>query len=111
MGLADDLERVAGLHRSGALNDAEYEQAKAKLLRETQPGTGTGTGRSAIEKLRRSVDDRWIGGVCGGIGAATATESWIWRLLFCVGLFAGGVTGVLYLLMWFLVPSAADDPL
>ena len=109
MGLADDLERVAELHRSGALNDAEYEQAKARLLRETQPGAVG--GRSAIEKLRRSIADRWIGGVCGGIGAATATESWIWRLLFCVGLFAGGVTGVLYLLMWFLVPSAADDPL
>ncbi|MCL4746077.1 MAG: PspC domain-containing protein [Burkholderiaceae bacterium] len=107
MGLADDLERVAGLHRSGALNDAEYGQAKAKLLRDARPA-GEGA-RRAVDKLRRSIDDRWIGGVCGGIGAATATESWIWRLLFCVGLFAGGVTGLLYLLMWLLVPSMADD--
>jgi phage shock protein C len=108
MKLADDLERVAELHRSGALNDAEYEQAKAKLLRDSEPAAGR--ARPALDKLRRSVDDRWIGGVCGGIGAATATESWIWRLLFCVGLFAGGVSGLLYLLMWLLVPSAADDP-
>ncbi len=29
MGLADDLERLAALHRSGALNDAEFASAKA----------------------------------------------------------------------------------
>lgn len=109
MKLADDLERVAALHRSGALTDEEYERAKAKLLRD-DANIRAGT-RPAIDKLRRSIDDRWIGGVCGGIGAATSTEAWIWRLLFCLGLFAGGVTGLLYLLMWLLVPSAADDPL
>lgn len=30
--LSLQLERIAGLHRSGALTDAEYELAKAKLL-------------------------------------------------------------------------------
>ena len=108
MKLADELERVAALHRSGALTDDEYARAKAQLLREDARGQGA---RPALDKLRRSIDDRWIGGVCGGIGAATSTEAWIWRLLFCLGLFAGGVSGLLYLLMWLLVPSAADDPL
>ena len=108
MKLADDLERVAALHRSGALTDEEYERAKAKLLRD-DASIRVGA-RPALDKLRRSIDDRWIGGVCGGIGAATSTEAWIWRLLFCLGLFAGGVSGLLYLLMWLLVPSAADDP-
>jgi len=32
MGLADDLERIAALHRSGALSDAEFAQAKARCL-------------------------------------------------------------------------------
>ena len=58
--------------------------------------------------LRRSRDDRWLGGVCGGIARITGAETWIWRLLFALLALCGG-TGVLaYLLMWVLIPS---DPL
>ena len=32
MGLAEDLERLAALHRSGALSDAEFASAKARVL-------------------------------------------------------------------------------
>ena len=32
MGITNDLERLAGLHRSGALSDAEFASAKALAL-------------------------------------------------------------------------------
>ena len=107
MGMVDELERLAELHKSGAMTDAEFERAKAKLLEPESPGEAF-LKKLRFDKLRRSATDRWIGGVCGGIGAATGTESWIWRLVFAAGLFAGGVTAVLYLLMWLLVPSEYD---
>jgi phage shock protein C len=107
MGMVDELERLAELHRSGAMTDAEFERAKAKLLEPGRPSEPLWKSMR-LDKLRRSATDRWIGGVCGGIGAATGTESWIWRLLFAVGLLAGGITAVLYLLMWLLVPSEYD---
>jgi len=37
-GLAADLERLAALHRAGALDDAEFAAAKARLL-DDQPGS------------------------------------------------------------------------
>lgn len=32
MDITDELERLSQLHKSGALNDAEYAQAKSKVL-------------------------------------------------------------------------------
>jgi len=107
MGMVEEFERLAALHASGALSDEEFQKAKARLIdAERAPPPMRGVAR--IDKLRRSASDRWIGGVCGGIGALTGTESWIWRLLFVAGLLLGGVTGAIYLLMWILVPSEYD---
>ena len=116
MNIADDIQRLHELHQSGALSDAEFAQAKAKLL--DQVGAGASTNQSAsssfsgdddalnqINRFRRSKDDKWLGGICGGLGKFTGLESWIWRLIFvffalCVG------TGMLaYLLAWIFVPE------
>ncbi|MCU0776877.1 MAG: SHOCT domain-containing protein [Akkermansiaceae bacterium] len=37
MSLSDELQRLAELRASGALTDSEFEQAKAKLLKEDEP--------------------------------------------------------------------------
>ncbi|MBN1828194.1 MAG: PspC domain-containing protein [Deltaproteobacteria bacterium] len=58
-----------------------------------------------LQKLRRSRRDRWIGGVCGGLGEATSLPSWVWRLLF-TGLVLGFGFGILpYVLLWIFVPE------
>ena len=62
----------------------------------------------AISALRRSRDDRWLGGVCGGIARFTDVESWVWRLLFALLALCAGTGALLYLLMWILIPA---DPL
>jgi phage shock protein C len=110
MPMIDDLERLAALHERGRITDNEYEQAKARLLSAAAAGPEpVRPRRSHGSLLRRSATDRWLGGVCGGIGAATDTESWIWRLLFTAGLVLGGATALLYVLMWIFVPLE-DDP-
>jgi phage shock protein PspC (stress-responsive transcriptional regulator) len=35
-------------------------------------------------------------------------ESWIWRLLMVGGLFLGGATALLYLILWIFVPRAIE---
>ncbi|HEX6320283.1 MAG TPA: PspC domain-containing protein [Burkholderiales bacterium] len=100
MSTADELAKLHALVEKGALSPAEFERAKARLLDEA-PGPGAGL---AINRLRRSLGDRWIAGVCGGIGRVTGVESWIWRMLFVLGLIFGGFTIFVYLVLWIFVP-------
>lgn len=108
MSLADELARLAQLHESGTLSDSEFAQAKTRLLNSTSNSNSTGaeTPLHAINNFRRSVDDRWVGGVCGGLATATGMDSWIWRLLFALLCFAGGSGALIYLLLWIFVPPA-----
>jgi phage shock protein PspC (stress-responsive transcriptional regulator) len=103
---SDELARLADLHRGGALTDDEFVRAKARVL--SGAAAQDAPALHAINVLRRSADDRWLGGVCGGIAQITGVPSWVWRLLFTVlVLFAG--TGILiYLLLWFFVPLAPE---
>ncbi len=100
MTTADEIAKLHDLLSRGAITQAEFEQQKAKLLAEGPPGD------VAINRLRLSNDDKWIAGVCGGIAQATGVESWIWRLLMVAGLFLGGATVLLYLILWIFVPRA-----
>jgi phage shock protein C len=101
MSVADELDKLHQLLAKGALTQAEYEQAKARLLA-SAPGPGAGL---AINRLRRSLSDRWIGGVCGGIGRLTGVEGWIWRVVFALGLVFGGLSLFVYVVLWILVPN------
>ena len=100
MTLADEIAKLHDLHTRGALTAQEFEAAKARLLRS---GSGPGAGL-AINRLRRSREDRWIAGVCGGIAQLTGVESWIWRMLFVLALVFGGVSLFVYLVLWIFVP-------
>ena len=120
MNVSDEIKRLHELHQAGALTDAEFERAKAKVL-----GSGTvnldkpskvlgghvsldkpaGDFASEIGALRRSRTDRWLGGVCGGLGKASGMESWIWRLVFVLFTLTFGFGLLIYLLMWIFVPE------
>jgi phage shock protein PspC (stress-responsive transcriptional regulator) len=103
MSMADELKKLHELVQAGALTQAEYEQAKARLL-----GGGSSEVSGPLNRLRRSKTDIWIAGVCGGIAQATQVETWIWRLLFVLGVFAGGATLVLYLILWIFMPREGE---
>jgi phage shock protein PspC (stress-responsive transcriptional regulator) len=102
--ITNDLERLAELHRSGALSDAEFASAKAHALAGTLP-SGTNAVVHWLHALRRSRTDRWLGGVCGGLAPATGLPAWLWRLIFASLLLCGGTGLMVYLLLWILVPK------
>jgi phage shock protein C len=59
------------------------------------------------KRLTRSTSDKMIEGVCGGLAEYFDIDATIVRLIFAAGLVFGfGSFGVLYLLMWAIVPKA-----
>jgi phage shock protein C len=105
MNVSDEIKRLHELHQAGALTDAEFEQAKAKVLAPASLDNPVTDFASEIGALRRSRTDRWLGGVCGGLGKATGMESWIWRLVFVLFTVTFGFGLLIYLLMWIFVPE------
>jgi len=101
MSVSEEIKRLHELHQAGALSDEEFASAKAKLLdKEAAPGVS-----NDITRLRRSNTDRWLGGVCGGLGQITGVESWIWRLLFALFVLTFGFGLAIYILLWIFVPE------
>ena len=111
--LSDEIKRLHELHQAGALTDAEFEQAKARVLsgagvnvnlsKDAAYG-GAGFGAS-VNRLRRTRGDRMLAGVCGGLAAVTGVESWVWRLVFALFTLTWGLGAVIYLLLWIFVPE------
>ena len=84
----------------GTLSEDGIQRAKAKLI-DTQPSSPLRPPPTRSTRLRRSRSDKWLGGVCAGLGAVRGIEAWIWRLMFVLLLMFGGV-GVL------VVPVVVD---
>ncbi|MEW6025320.1 MAG: PspC domain-containing protein [Pseudomonadota bacterium] len=125
--ISDEIRRLHELHQAGALSDAEFEQAKAKVLagervnlNKERPNHGSSHSSNAgpdfqagfnsfeaqVRALRRSRRDRWLGGVCGGLNGVLGLETWVWRLVFLLfALITSGFGAVVYLLMWIFVPE------
>ena len=108
MSIADDLVQLEQLRDRGSLSADEFERAKQKLLAAAAPAATT---FEAVNGLRRSSTDRWIGGVCGGLAAATGMGAWLWRMAFALLLLAGGSGLLAYLVLWFFVPPEPSTPL
>ena len=104
MSVAEEIKRLHELHQAGALSDEEFAAAKAKLLNQDTYRPGDNVA-SDISRLRRSRNDRWLGGVCGGLGQVTGVEAWIWRLLFVLFVLTFGFGLAIYILLWIFVPD------
>lgn len=128
MSLTDELERLQALRERGALSEAEYQRAKERVLGDAAatdnatasggagpapaPSASTDNGpfaaeRSFFRQLARSSSDRWIGGVCGGLGRHTDLPSWAWRLIFCLVTLYFGSGILFYVLLWIFLPQEA----
>jgi phage shock protein C len=104
MTLSDDLNKLDELRARGALTDEEFQRAKERLLN-TASTNSSPPFVSAVNTFRRSRTDRWIAGVCGGLGRLTGMESWVWRLFFTVLFLCAGTGLLVYILLAIFVPS------
>ncbi|MGH3648619.1 MAG: PspC domain-containing protein [Micromonosporaceae bacterium] len=59
----------------------------------------------ATSKLVRPRDDRWIAGVCAGLGRRFGMSPNVVRLLFVLSTLLPGPQFIIYLALWVLVPS------
>ena len=115
MNLADDLQKLHNLHEQGALTEEEFTLAKKRLLEGAAEDAKPKTEKpresaSALNQFRRSNTDRWIGGVCGGLGEITGIPSWSWRILFVLAALLHGIGVVMYILLWIFVPLQTNTP-
>jgi phage shock protein C len=53
--------------------------------------------------LKLSENNRWIGGVCGGIGQELNVDPIIPRILFLIAFFGFGTGIIIYLILWLIM--------
>lgn len=71
----------------------------------TQPMTPPPSA-PAPKRLVRSRDDRWISGVCGGVGAYLGVDANLVRLVVVLGtVFGLGSLAIAYVVAWILMPE------
>ena len=57
-------------------------------------------------KLRRSTDNKMIGGVAAGVADFFDIDATIVRVVWAIAALFGGFGIILYLIMWIVVPEA-----
>ena len=66
---------------------------------------------STPKRLQRSTDDRWIGGVCGGLADYTGVDAGLIRLIVVVATVLGfGSLIVAYIVAWLIMPKQDPRP-
>lgn len=58
------------------------------------------------KKFERSVTDKKIAGVAGGLGKYFGIDSTIFRILFLFMLLPGGISAIPYFILWIAMPKA-----
>lgn len=57
------------------------------------------------KRLMRS-EDRWIGGVCGGLADYFGLDPALVRLLFVASILLPGPQLLIYVILWFVMPDS-----
>lgn len=63
------------------------------------------------KELTRSPNDRWLGGVCGGLAEYVGWSSGIVRLLFVLSIIFPGPQLIYYIAAWIIVPMKGENAL
>ena len=83
------------------------EQHDPRPTPQQSPGPAYPRPQGEPKRLLRSRQDRWIAGVCGGIGEYAGIDPNLVRLLAVVGaVFSAGTLLVAYVVAWILMPEA-----
>jgi len=63
------------------------------------------------KQLLRSASNRWIAGVCGGLGEYFEIDPLILRLIFILLVVFGGSGILIYIILWIAVPEDSETSL
>lgn len=79
---------------------------RARVARSTTKGITMTT------RLQRSRTDKVIGGVAGGLAQYFGIDPMIVRVLFLLMLLPGGISPLIYIILWVVMPQepAAEQP-
>ncbi len=61
-----------------------------------------------IRKLRRSVTDRVIGGICGGLAKYFGIDVALIRIVMFILIFFGGLSLWIYIILWVVIPPETE---
>jgi phage shock protein PspC (stress-responsive transcriptional regulator) len=67
------------------------------------------TDQPAARQLRRSADDRMLGGVAGGIARYLAVDATLVRVIIAALVLLNGAGLALYGAAWLLIPEDGED--
>lgn len=66
---------------------------------------------NTAKRLTRSRDDKWLGGICAGIGRYTGLDANLVRIIVAVcTLLGAGSLIIAYIVAWFLIPLEDESP-
>ncbi|KQQ31948.1 hypothetical protein ASF61_16555 [Duganella sp. Leaf126] len=105
MSIAEEIQRLHELHLAGALTADEFAEAKMRLLSQEAHRPR----EDHVGRFRRARNDRWLGGVCGGLARISGIESWIWRVLLVLLVLTFGFGLAIYIVLWIFVPEEETD--
>ena len=63
------------------------------------------------KRLTRSRTERWIGGVCGGIGNYFNVDPTVIRVIFVLAALILGGGLLIYLILWLIIPLETEETL
>ena len=100
----------------GSVSDFKAAEESDEEANAFRPNAGETTGTPLSEprsyvppkSLQRDQKRKILGGVCAGLGNYFSIDPLWFRLLFAALLFAGGVTALIYVIMWIIVPGSYD---
>ena len=80
---------------------------------EEEPGSQSENSSSSIntpiysKRLYRDPDNRFLGGVCGGLGAYFDMDPIVFRIIFLIAFFLYGSSLPIYIVLWIVMPKAS----
>ncbi len=81
----------------------EDESASHSYESHTAPPLGA---PSYSKRLYRDTDNRFLGGVCGGLGAYFDMDALVFRIIFLVAFILYGASLPVYIILWIVMPKA-----
>jgi phage shock protein PspC (stress-responsive transcriptional regulator) len=101
---------MAGYKQVISMNDVDHVIAilgtPEDIADQEGPGTREKFSTRGYHRMYRDPDHRIFGGVCSGMAAYWSIDPIILRVIFVALILPGGLGGLVYLILWIVVPEA-----